>query len=163
MALLESASNPWSKPQRFSDKNTKVALVNKTTDVGISSKLLTKNSIHKENNYCFVSKCNFFKKNPWTFEENRDKNQWFARKSASNPGSNSQRLSDKNTKVALGNKTTDFGISCKLLTKNSIHKENNCWTFVENKGKNHWFEKKICCIRPSVFSSGLEHISLTRS
>jgi hypothetical protein len=33
-------------------------------------------------------------------------------------------------KVALGNKTTNFGISSKLWTKNSNYKkENNCATF----------------------------------
>ena len=72
MALLESASNPRAKPQRFSDKNTKVALVNKTTDVGISSKLLTKNYIRT---FCFVSLGNFGKRNHITFQENNDKNQ----------------------------------------------------------------------------------------
>ena len=36
---------------------------------------------------------------------------------ASNPGSKPQRLSDRIAKVALGNKTTNCGILCKLLRK----------------------------------------------
>ena len=44
MAYLEPASNSGLKPQSLSDKKRK----NKTKLVGISCKLLTKNSIYKE-------------------------------------------------------------------------------------------------------------------
>ena len=43
-------------------KIAKVALGNKTATFGISCK------------------CNFFKRNHWTIEENKDENQWFMRK-----------------------------------------------------------------------------------
>jgi hypothetical protein len=43
MAYLDPASIPGSKPQRLSDKNWKLG--NKTTNVGISCKIPTQNSI----------------------------------------------------------------------------------------------------------------------
>ena len=46
-------------------------LGNKTINFGICCKLLTKNSIHKKDNFCFVSNCNFFKRSHLTFEENK--------------------------------------------------------------------------------------------
>ena len=58
----------------------KFALGNKTTKFGIYCELLTKKFIYKKNSFFLVSKCNFFKRNHWTLEENEDKNQWFVRK-----------------------------------------------------------------------------------
>ena len=55
---------------------TKV-LLGKTLFWGISCKLLTKTSIYKKCNFCFISKC---KRNHWNFEENKDKNYRFAKK-----------------------------------------------------------------------------------
>ena len=52
----------------------KAALGNKTKLFVISWKLYLQN--------CFVCKCNFSKRNHWTFEENEDKNLWFVRKCA---------------------------------------------------------------------------------
>ena len=39
-----------------------------------------KDPVYKIHHFCFVSKSNFFKRNNWTFQENEDNNQWFAKK-----------------------------------------------------------------------------------
>ena len=60
MAYLDPASNPGSKPQRFSVKNCKSSTLDKLqtfrTIFGMSSKYLTKNYLHEIT--CFVLKGN---------------------------------------------------------------------------------------------------------
>ena len=63
MANFDPASNPGSKPQRLSDKIAKFALGNKTTNYGISCKLLRKNLFKRNTFFVLFSKGNFFKRN----------------------------------------------------------------------------------------------------
>ena len=64
MAHIDPASNSGSKPQCLSDKNGKSCTGKQETKLfGISHKLLTKNSLYKENLFCFVSKSFTLKRN----------------------------------------------------------------------------------------------------
>ena len=87
MAYLDPASNPGSKPQRFSVKNCKTSTPDKVqrikTIFGISCKLPTKNSIYLHEKTLFVLFPSataailggtFSKRNHRTFQENKGKN-----------------------------------------------------------------------------------------
>ena len=67
MAYLDPASNPRSKPQRLSDTNCNY----KTTNFGISCKLLTKTLFTRRKKIVLFPSTTFSTE----IEENKDKNQ----------------------------------------------------------------------------------------
>ena len=84
MAYLEPASNTGSKPQRLGVTNCKSSTSDKLqtfrTIFGISCKFLTKNYLHEITLFVLFWRGISYKRNHKTFQENKEKNQWFERK-----------------------------------------------------------------------------------
>ena len=81
MAYLEPASNFGSKPQRLDAANCKSSTPDKLqtfrTIFGISCKYLTKNCFHEVTLFILFWRGISCKRNHETFQDNKEKNQWF--------------------------------------------------------------------------------------
>ena len=81
MAYLDPASNPRSKPQRLCATNCKSSTPDKLqtfrTIFGISCKYLTKNYLHEITLFVLFWRGISCKRNHETFQDNKEKNQWF--------------------------------------------------------------------------------------
>ena len=81
MAYLVPATNPRSKPQRLCATNCKSSAPDKLqtfrTIFGISCKYLTKNYLHEITLFVLSWRGISCKRNHETFQENKEKNQWF--------------------------------------------------------------------------------------
>ena len=81
MAFLDPASNPRWKPQRMCATNCKSSTPDKLqifrTIFGISCKYLTKNYLHEIKLFVLFWRGISCKRNHETFQENKEKNQWF--------------------------------------------------------------------------------------
>ena len=79
MAYIDPASNPGSKPQRLGATNCKSSDELQTfgTIFGISCKYQTKNYLHEITLFVLFWRGISCNRNHETFQENKEKNQWF--------------------------------------------------------------------------------------
>ena len=130
MAYLDPVSNSGSKPQRLSDRNCQCTWKQ-----------------NKKMAFCVTfwpkticSMCNFCKRNHWTFEENKDRNQWLVRKCAvlmviSNQPSNLSSALMIGTMVGISKIIKIwiyFTLICRLANIGKWNKSQTSKTMVQN-------------------------------